>query len=43
MSDVSSVSSCTTSSDEEDGGDSDDDELVDKDLKKAQKKSIFGF
>jgi hypothetical protein len=41
---VSSVSSCTSSSEEDDvAGDSDDDELVDKSLRKVQKKSIFGF
>ena len=47
---MSSVSSCTTTTEEqedEEGDeneiDSDDDELVDKDLRKIQRKSIFGF
>ena len=39
---MSSVSSCTSSSEDDEVADSDD-ELVDKDLRKVQKKSLFGF
>jgi hypothetical protein len=41
LSDISSVSSSEDSSDEDD--EDEDEELIDKDLRKLQKKSIFGF
>ena len=41
LSDISSVSSSEDSSEEEE--EDDDEELIDKDLRKQQKKSIFGF
>lgn len=41
LSDISSVSSSEDSSEEDE--EDEDEELIDKDLRKLQKKSIFGF